>query len=230
MKVKILVATLAITLLLSVQGFANGFLHPCDARCVDPCGPCGWQAQRSGDLFSGLRALVNGVGARVHNCDPCEAVLACNPCDAVCASLPRLGVGNRLRNLFAQRGCFDGFDCGPCDVVVNCDPCAVVDNGCFDGCGPGFSPLRNLFSGLRLNRGCFTDCGDFNACDPCGFVADRGPCDFACNGFDACGPRFQLPRFNLFGGLRANRCIDANLCDPCDQVAAGPCDRRFFFR
>ena len=224
MKVKVFMATLAVTLLMGAHGFANGFFNPCDARCVDPCGPC---VTRTGDLFSGLKRLVNGV--RVHSCDPCEPVLACGPCDAVCV-LPR-GGGLGLRNLFANRGCFDGFDCGPCDMVVNCDPCAGADNGC----GPRFTPLRNLFSGFRFNRGCFTDCGpcgDFNGCDPCAVVTNLGPCDFACNGFDACGPRFSLPRLNLqglFGGLRAKRCADNNFCDPCDPVVA-PCDRRFFFR
>jgi len=228
MKVKIFVAALAAALVMSVQGFANGFFSPCDARCVDPCAACDHRPiARSGDMFSGLKRLVSGV--RANNCDPCEPVVACNPCDAVCG-LPRVSLGNRLRSMFATRGCNDFDLCGPCDIVA-CDPCGIVDNGCFDdGCGPRFNrPFRNLFGGFRLNRsGCFVDCDPRGPCD----IVACDPCDFVCNDFDRCGPRrFELPQFNfrgLFGGLRNNRCIDSHMCDPCEKV--GPCCESRFFR
>jgi len=224
MKVRSLMATLAITLMLGVQGYAN----PC--ACVDPCGAT---CERSrGDLFSGLKKLVSGVRSPLaNNCDPCEPVTACNPCDevacdpcdAVC-DVPRIGLGGRLRSLLAagsaqcspcDSACFDA--CDPCDAAANCDPCGEADF-----CGPARFSLRNInpFKGLRLNlnRGCATDC------DPCDSAANCNPCEATCD--DYCGPRghlLDLPRFNLsrlFNGLRIARC-DAG-CGPCDEVR--PCD------
>jgi len=247
MKVKILMAALVVTLMLGVRGYAN----PCDAACVDPCGPsCDRFSVRGGDLFSGLKRLVNGVRI-ANNCNPCDAVVACNPCDvvacdpcdAVCNAPRGIGLGGRLRNLLASPSlcgpcdaagnCFDA-QCGPCDVVRDCDPCGEIDS-----CArPRFS-LRslNLFGGLRLNRGCFTDCDPCNgvadcgpcdsvACGPCDFVADCGPCDVVC-GDNYCGPRghlFDLPRVNLsrlFDRIRVARC-NVSDCGPCDEVR--PCD------
>jgi len=243
MKVKVLLATLVATLMLGVQGFAN----PCDSACVTPCGACDhFVAKRGGDLFSGLKRLVNGV--RANNCDPCDPVVACNPCDdvfpicnpcdEVCGT-PRLGMGGRLRNLLASRSCnaFDAcspcdaaFDCGPCDFVNDCGPCDITDNGCST---PRFRPFRSLLNNLRSNQGCFTDCGPCDGvvdCGPCDIVGDCGPCDP--NGCDtSCGPRghlFELPRLNLqrlFGGLRS-RCNDGGACDPCAEVR--PCDNNCF--
>gem|GEM_PF-1727485 len=244
MKVRVLMATLVITLLMGVQGFAG----PCDFACVNPCAACDRGVVRSGDLFGGLKRLVNGV--RINTCDPCDPVVACNPCDdvAICnpcdevCSLPRgAGLGGRLRNLFANQACSpcDPYDngCDPCGVVVDCDPCGMT-NGCNT---PKLRPFRNLFNGFQLNRGCFTDCGPcdvVNDCDPCGFVAgpcdfvnDCGPCDFACND-NYCGPRghlFELPRLNLgrlFNGLRLNKCNDGGICNPCDEVR--PCETACF--
>ena len=236
MKVKVLMAALVVTLMVGVQGYAN----PCDSVCVDPCGPsCDRFDARNGDLFSGLKRLVNGVRA-ANNCDPCDPVLACNPCDIVSCDLngagcdaPRLGFGSRLRNLFAApslcnpcNGAGDCFDaCGPCDIVADCDPCGEIDF-----CGPSRSSLRdfNLFRGLFQNRGCFTNCDSGNGfadCGPCDFV-ECGPCDAACDD-NYCGPRghlFDMPRFNLsrlFDGLRVARCAVAD-CGPCDEVR--PCD------
>ena len=219
-------ATLVATLVMGVQGFAN----PCDGACKDPCSACN-QYARSGDLFSGLKKLVNGV--RVNNCDPCDAVvacnpcdeLACNPCDDVC-STPRISLGGRLRGLFASHAC------SPCDALTDCNPCDVADCdpcGCDNGCRTKFS-LGGLFSGFRLNRSCASDCG------PCDKVGDCGPCDCACNPCDeACGdtccPRghlFDLPRFKLgrlFNGFNFNRCCDDGSCNPCDVVKdCLPCD------
>jgi len=232
-------ATLVITLLLGVQGFAN----PCDSACFDPCSACDRGAVRNGDLFGGLKRLLNGV--RINNCDPCEPVVACNPCDDVAVacnpcddvcSLPRGGFG-LFRNLFANQACTpcDSYDngCDPCGIVVDCDPCGFADNGCAT---PAFRPFRNLFSGLRLNRDCFADCGPcdiVNDCGPCGFAAGNGPCDDVCSD-NYCGPRghlFELPRLNLgrlFNGLRLSRCDDGGLCNPCDEVR--PCDDACCFR
>ena len=234
MKVKVLMATLVVTLMLGVQSFAN----PCDSACVTPCGSCdSFASKRGGDMFSGLKRLMSGV--RANNCDPCEPVVACNPCDeafAACGpcdevcSTPRLAMGGRLRNLFASRGCNPFDNCSPCgnlldcgDFANACGPCDVIDNGCGT---TRVRPFRNLFSNLRTNRDCFSDCG------PCDIVADCSPCDP--NGFgDSCGPRghrFELPRLNLqgvFGGLR-NRCNDGSICGPCDEVQ--PCDRNACFR
>jgi len=240
MKVRILMATLVLTLMLGVRGYAN----PCD--CVDPCGSCDRYAVGNGNLFSGLKKLVNGV--RVNNCGPCDAVVACNPCDEVacdpCDAIcdgPRFGLGNRLRSLLATPSlcspcngagnCFDA-NCGPCDFAANYDPC----NGA-DYCGPAKLSLRGLnpFKGLRLNRGCFDGCDpcdnagncfDTN-CGPCDFAANCGPCDFANCGDNGCGPRghlIDLPRLNLsrlFDGLRVVRC-SASDCGPCDNVQ--PCN------
>ena len=229
MKVRVLMATLVITLLLGVQGFAN----PCDRTCVDPCGSA-CNVVRGGDLFSGLKRLVNGV--RANNCDPCEPVVACNPCDDafvcnpcddVCGT-PRFNFGGRLRNLFSGPGCDDFGDCNPCDIVADCDPCGILDDGCST---PRFRPFRNLFNGLLAKRGCVTDCGPCDVvtdCDPCG-VVDCNPCDDVCG--DYCGPRghlFDLPRLNLsrlFNGLRIARCDDGT-CGPCDVVQ--PCDANCF--
>ena len=223
MKVKVLMATLVITLLVGVQGFAN----PCDSACVDPCAACG---TKGANLFSGLKKLVNGV--RFNGCDPCDAVTACNPCDEtafcnpcddVACDLPRINLGGRLRNLFANSACSpcDAItDCTPCDYAANCDPCGVTD-GC---CAPKFA-FRNLFSGLRL-RGCATDCGPCDIvgdCGPCDYAANCGPCDDVCG--DYCGPRghlFDLPRIRLtklFSGLGG--CNDG-MCNPCDAIQ--PCD------
>ena len=231
MKVKILMATLAITLMLGVQGFAN----PC--ACVDPCGAtC---VKGGGNLFSGLQRLVNGVRI-ANNCDPCDPVVACNPCDevtcdpcdAVC-STPRFGLGGRLRNLIAgpsqcspcdgAGNCFDR-NCSPCDSIIDCDPCSGSDF-----CGPQRFSLRNLnpFKGFRLNRGCATDC------DPCDSAANCfdgcDPCDGAANCFDgcgdSCGPRghlFDLPRFNLSKLFSSLRRCNAGDCGPCDSVQ--PCE------
>ena len=214
MKIRILMATLVFTLLMGVQGFAN----PCDKACTDPCGACN-QYSKSGDLFSGLKRLVNGI--RSNNCDPCDAVVACNPCDEIACcnpcdevcSTPKVGLGGRLRGLFASQAC------SPCDMA--CNPCDDVCSPCDADCGPctpGFS-FRGLFSGLRLNRGCATDCG------PCDEICN--PCDDVCG--DSCSPRgrlFDLPRFSLgkvFGGFRlAGCCDDGGMCGPCDVVQ--PCD------
>ena len=225
MKVRIFMATLAVTLMLSVQGYAN----PC--ACVDPCGSaaCNHFSAR-GDLFSGLKRLVNGVRI-APNCDPCVPVLAsnpcdaiaCNPCDMVC-DMPRLGLGSRLRNLLAAPSycnpcngagnCFDA-NCGPCDFAANCDPC-----GPNDYCAPqrftfrGFNPFRGL-----LNRGCYTACDPCNGvagncfdrdCTPCNGVAncfDRnfGPCNGVANCFDRnCGPCHSAG--NCFDGCGDNYC------------------------
>ena len=213
MKVKIFMTTLAVTLMLGVQGFAN----PC--ACVDPCGAtCDRFAVRGGDLFSGLKRLVSGVRI-ANNCDPCDPVVACNPCDEVACNpcdevcAPRLGFGGRLRNLLATPSLCSPCDaaCNPCDFVRDCDPCGEV-NGCST---PRFS-LRGLnpFRNFRLNSGCFADC---SPCD-----AACGPCDDV----NFCGPRghlLDLPRFNLsrmFSGLRIARC--AAECGPCDGVQ--PCN------
>ena len=223
MKIRVLMATLMITLLMGVQGFAN----PCDMACVDPCSACN-SCTKSGDLFSGLKRLVNGV--RINSCDPCDAVVACNPCDEiacnpcddVCCS--KVGLGGRLRGLFASHACSPCDmvgDCGPCDVVSDCDPCGAT------GCNsPRFS-FRGLFSGFSLNRGCASDCG------PCDMVGDCGPCDNICGPCDdvcgdscsPCGRLCDLPRFSLgklFGGFRSAGCCDGGLCNPCDVVQ--PCD------
>jgi hypothetical protein len=240
MRVKVFMATLAVTLMLGVQGYAN----PCAAACVDPFGhSCDRVVVRNGDLFSGLKRLVNGVRITQH-CDPCDPVVACNPCDfaafdpcdAVCAPRFGLGLGDRLRNLLGGSALCNPCDAGPisdpCEVVAwNCDPCGEVDF-----CGPPRLSLRdfNPFRNLRLNRGCVTDCDPFDACGPCDVVA-KGPCDFIggpCD-FDNgcadnfCGPRgylFDLPRLNLsrlFGNIRAARCA-VDDCGPCDAVR--PCD------
>ena len=215
MKVRILMAALAFTLMLGVRGYAN----PCDSACVDPCGACNGCVGGNGGLFSGLKRLVNG--GRINNCDPCDAVVACNPCDEVscdpcnvACDLPRFGLGSRLRNLLTAPSyctpcngagnCFDA-NCGPCDFAArNCDPCNGADYCGNDYCGPSRLSLRSLnpFKGLQLNRGCFDGCDPcngagncFNAnCDPCGnarncFNANCGPCNGAGNCFDAnCGP------------------------------------------
>ena len=234
MKVKIVMAALVVTLMLGARGYAN----PCDAACVDPCGPsCDRFSVRGGVLFSGLKRLVSGVRIANH-CGPCDAVLACNPCDEVACNPcdvvcgPRLGFGGRLRNLLASPSLCSPCDaaCNPCDFVRDCNPCGEID-GCFT---PRFSlrelnPLRNF----RLNRGCFTDCGPCDAacgpcdaaCGPCDAIC--GPCDGVCCGNNLCGPRghlLDLPRFNLsrlFNGLRAARCNAAD-CGPCDEVR--PCN------
>ena len=240
MKVRILMATLAVTLMLGVQGYAN----PC--ACVDPCGAT---CVKSGNLFSGLKRLVNG-GCTANNCDPCDAVVACNPCDVVSCDpcdtvcdLPRLGLGGRLRNLLAAPSlcnpcdgagnCFDN-NCGPCDCITNCNPCGETDCCAV----PRFS-LRGLnpFKGLR---GCSTGCDPctgaencFNgSCDPCNnacFDKNCDPCNNACfDGCgDSCGPRghlFDLPRISLsklFGSVRIVKC-NASDCGPCDNVR--PCN------
>jgi len=221
MKVKVLMATLVITLLMGVRGYAN----PCDAVC-DPCGACDQCATVRGDLFSGLRKLVNGV--RASHCSPCDAVVACNPCDGVAScdpceavcDTPRFALGSRLRSLFASPSCTPCdfvSDCGPCDEVT-CDPCGL------DACGPRFS-LRGLnpFRNISFGRSCVTDCGPCDGvsdCAPCDFAA-CGPCDDAC-GNDYCGPRghlIDLPRISLsklFGGLRG--CSDDGICNPCDNA------------
>ena len=228
MRVKIFMATLAATLMLGVQGFAN----PC--ACVDPCGAtCDRFAVRGGDLFSGLKRLVSGVRIVANHCDPCDPVVACNPCDEVACNpcdevcAPRLGFGGRLRNLLAAPslcspcdGAGDPF-CNPCDFVRDCDPCGEVN-----GCNTSRFSLRGLnpFRNFRLNSGCFTDCSPCDAiCSPCD--AACGPCDGA--GDVSCGPRghlLDLPRFNLsrlFNGLRVARCNAAD-CGPCDGVQ--PCN------
>jgi len=253
MRVKIFMAALVTTLMLGVQGYAC----PWNSACIDPCGPsCDRQVVRGGDLFSGLKRLVNGVRVANH-CDPCAPVVACNPCDMVACNpcdpigcgLPRLGLGDRLRNLIASARCAPSW-CGPCDAVacdpcdparfVNCDPCAGVNF-----CGPPRRPLRldlNPFRNLRLNRGCFVDCDPcapiadcFHRCDPCLPVARCldgcfvGPCDFANGCFDGCSPRgrlLDLPRFNLsrlFDRNRFARCaVECAPWGPCDHV--GACD------
>lgn len=237
MKVRVLMATLVITLLLGVQSFAD----PCDQTCVDPCAACNGYA-KTGTLFSGLKKLVSGT--RFSNCDPCDAVVACNPCDEIAAcnpcdeiicDLPRHGLGGRLKNLFASQ------TCTPCDFASECTPCEVVGSPCdpcgLDACGkPRFS-LRGLnpFKGLSLNRGCLSDCGpcdDINKCTPCDNILDCNPCDDIC-GDTYCGPRgrlLELPRISLsklFGGLRS-RCDDGG-CDPCGEVQSClPCDNACF--
>jgi len=225
-------ATLVTTLLMGVQGFAN----PCDMACVDPCSACN-QCTKSGDLFSGLKRLVNGV--RVNCCDPCDPVVACtpcdaaecNPCDTVCDS-HRVGLGGRLRGLFASHAC------GPCDPCgTACDPCGAdcgPCNGCDDSCCSSKCSLRGLFSGFRLNRGCATDCGPCDQCGPCDKTGDCGPCDNACCNpcDDVCGGScctrghlLDLPRVSLsklFGGFRSFGCCDdGGKCGPCDEVQ--PC-------
>jgi len=238
MKVKVLMATLVTTLLLGVQSFAN----PCDSACVDPCAACNGSA-KTGQLFSGLKKLVSGT--RFSNCAPCDAVVACNPCDELAACNPcdevacdqpcGVGLGGRLRNLFASRTCTPcdfASECTPCDVVASCDPC---DPCGLDNCGkPKFS-FKGLkpFKGLSLGRGCLTDCGpcdEIGDCAPCDNLLDCSPCDDLC-GDSYCGPRgrlLELPRISLsklFGGIRS-RCDDGGTCGPCDQV--GPCDDACF--
>jgi hypothetical protein len=235
MKVRVLMATLVITLLLGVQGFAS----PCDSACVDPCAACNGNVAKC-DLFSGLKKLVNGV--RTSGCNPCDAVVACSPCDDAsqcnpcdevsCCDFPKIGLGGRLRGLFASQACYTpcsgATDCQPCDQASLCDPCGNA--GCDGGCSPKFA-LRGLFSGLRL-RGCASDCG------PCDVVGDCGPCDQAtdCGACDACGtscgPRghlLDLPRISLkklFSGVRFAGCCDDGGCNPCDNVRdCLPCDR-----
>ena len=230
MKVRVLMAALVVTLLMGVRGFAN----PCDQACVDPCGACDRGVARTGDLFSGLKKLVNGVRLS-NNCSPCDAVLACNPCDEAAAcnpcdevacDTPRFGLGGRLRNLLASpQSCTpcDGVaGCGPCDVVSDCNPCEEIDF-----CGPRRFSLRGLnpFKNVSFGRGaCATDCS------PCDVVADCGPCDVAC-GDDYCGPRghlVDLPRINLsrlFDRVRLGKCNDG-VCGPCDEVQ--PCDNACF--
>ncbi|MCL2711469.1 MAG: hypothetical protein FWE95_11370, partial [Planctomycetaceae bacterium] len=201
MKVRIFMATLAVTLMLGVQGYAN----PCS--CVDPCGATCDHFAAKGGLFSGLKRLVSG--GHIAHCDPCDAVLACNPCDALACdpcdtvcNLPRLGLGSRLRNLLAAPAY-----CNPCNGAGNCydascDPCNGAGN-CFDGCGDNYcAPKRFTFRGFNpfrgiLNRGCYTDCDPCNgagncfdrSCDPCNGAAncfDRNchPCNGAANCFD----------------------------------------------
>ena len=248
MKVRILMATLAVSLLVSIQGFAN----PCDSACVDPCAACNRNVAGC-DLFSGLKRLVNGV--HVNSCDPCDAVVACNlgsdfaacnPCDDVACNSSHCGLGGRLRGLFASPSCTPcdfTNDCGPCDNRFNCDPCGC--DGCNTGCGPRFT-LRSLnpFKGLNF-RGCNSDCGP---CDMAGNGKNCGPCDCLgrncgmcdnsalCNPCDDvcgdayCGPRghlLDLPRVSLkklFGGLRTFGCNDRDFCNPCDNVCPRPCD------
>ena len=237
MKVRVLMATLAITLMLGVQSFAN----PCDSACVDPCASSCNGYARTGNLFSGLKKLVNG--ARFNNCDPCDAVVAnpcddladCNPCDVVC-DRPQFGLGGRLRNLFAN-GCTpcDALtDCTPCDPrLADCTPCGITEDcsPCGDlSCSTPRFRLRNLFNGLGSRHGCNTGC---EPCDP--RFTDCDPCDP--NGFSdcgtSCGPRnclVDLPRISLsrlFGGLRGGRCIDS--CDPCGEIQnCLPCDNACF--
>jgi len=240
-------ATLVITLLLGVQGFAN----PCDSACVDPCAACNGYA-KSGNLFSGLKKLVSGT--RFH-CDPCDPAIACspcdeaafcNPCDEVACDSPRVPLGGRLRNLFASHQACTPCDniCGPCDrdCFNNCGPCDNLCDPCGDanGCSaPKFS-LRslNLFKGFRLNRGCDSDCGPcdnvrdcFNNCGPCDNLRDCfnncGPCDNICNpcddacGSNGCGPRgrlLDLPRINL------SKLFGSCRIARCDDGGCGPCD------
>ncbi|MDR0327840.1 MAG: hypothetical protein LBI05_06050 [Planctomycetaceae bacterium] len=224
MKVRVLMATLVITLLLGVQGFASPF--PCDSACTDPCASC---TVMKGDLFSGLKRLVSGV--RMNNCDPCDSIVACNPCDMtecgpcddVCGT--KCPLGGRLRGLFASSNCSpcDQAECTPCGIT-DCDPC----DPCGAGCGPKFK-LRNLFSGLHLGGcspcdACNTDC---LPCDPCG-DGSCGPCDPCGTG---CGPRghlLDLPRIKfgkLFSSCRLGGCDDGS-CNPCDEVCK-PCDSCF---
>ena len=242
MKVKVLMATLVITLLVGVQGFAN----PCDSVCCDPCAACG---TNGGNLFFGLKKLVSGVRCN-PGCDPCDPIVACTPCDEVCSPCDNIcGPCDdvcctpkfNFRKLFSfrLRGCNDndcdpcgpcGTNCEPCDPCGTncgpCDPCCDPCDPCGTGCGPKFN-LRKLFS-FRL-RGCNdNDCGPCdNICGPCDDIcgpcdADCGPCDDVCGNY--CGPRghlFDLPRIKLtklFGGF--GRCNDG--CDPCGIVQ--PCD------
>lgn len=246
MKCKVLMAALVITLLMGVRGFAS----PCDPAC-DPCGACDGCVVESAGIFSGLKNLVNGV--RLHNCGPCDGVVACNPCDdfedcnpcddLVCDDncLPKTALGSRLRNLFAPN------HCNPCNEVVECDPCAVVcetdcdpcaEIVCDDTCiAPRFS-LVKFFKGARLNS-CDTGCDPCDVvseCDPCGVVSDCNPicdpcgdlCDDGCG--DYCAPRghlFDMPRLSLkkfFGGLNRPASCDDSACNPCDEVQCNPCD------
>ena len=238
MKVKVLMATLVTTLLLGIQGFAAS---PCDFACVDPCASCNGFAPKC-DLFSGLKKLVSGVRCN-PGCDPCDAVTACHPCDefAFCGPcddiccMPKIGLGGRLKGLFASQACYapcNDNGCYPCDVVSDCDPCG------YNACSTPKFTLRGLFGGFR---GCNSDCG------PCDVVGDCGPCDFAGNGNcfagdcdpcgacgnNYCGPRghlLDLPRVSLkklFGGVRFVGCSD-NGCDPCGEVGSRfpcPCDK-----
>ena len=224
MKVRVLMAALVTTLLIGVQSFAN----PCDSLCVDPCASCDRGIAKC-DLFSGLKKLVNGV--RLNNCDPCDAVVACNPCDDAaacspcdevsCCDFPKIGLGGRLRGLFAsQGGCYtpcSAVDCQPCDNAA-CDPCGNV--GC-EGSGLPKLSLRGLFSGLRA-RGCDDGCSPCDqACSPCDQACS--PCDDVCG--TGCGPRghlIDLPRISLkkLLNVRFAGCDDG--CSPCDNVR--PCD------
>lgn len=221
MKVKVLLATLVITLLLGVQGFASPY--PCDSACVDPCGSCDSCVVKC-DLFSGLKKLVSGI--RVNSCDPCEPVVACNPCDeivdcnpcdAACGS--KFTLGGRLRSLFSSHGCdpCGNNECNPCDVVDDCNPCDVACRSKFSLCQ--LNPFRNIC----LGRSCTSDC------NPCDALTDCNPCDDACCD-TGCGPRgclFDLPRISLkkfFGSFRCSAgCNDG--CNPCDEVR--PCDHCF---
>ena len=225
MKIKVLMATLVITLLMGVQGFAS----PCDCVSIDPCVACDRGVVVKCDLFSGLKKLVSGV--RHNNCDPCDAVVACNPCDDVVAcnpcdevcGTPRIALGSRLRSLFASHACNPCDvvnDCNPCDVVTNCDPCGDI-NGCVT---PKFRPFRNLFKSYK--RGCDDGCNPCDVvgdCGPCDIISDCDPCGNLCD--TDCGPRghlFDFPRLSLkrlFGGIRG--CNDG--CNPCDVVGS-PCD------
>ena len=252
MKVRVLMATLVIALVMGVQGFAN----PCDSACVDPCAACNGCVKNS-NLFSGLKKLVSG--AHFSNCSPCDSVVACNPCDEaglcnpcdeVACNTPCVNMGGRLRNLFASHGC------SPCDAVGDCTPC---DRDCFGSCDPcgevACKPkcsLPKLFGGFRLHRGCDSDCGPCDVvgnCGPCDNIHDCHPCDNACNnpcdracnggcddgcGSGCCGPRgrlLDLPRINLsklFGTCRIARCDDGG-CNPCDEVRnCMPCDNACF--
>ena len=213
MKVRILMVTLAVALMLGVQGYAN----PCDCAGVDPCGSCDRFAAK-GDLFFGLKRLVNGVRATTH-CEPCDGVVACNPCDTVACDpcntvcdVPRLGLGGRLRNLLATPSCNPCNGAGSCNDV-NCDPCNGARN-CFDGCGDNYcAPARftlrglNPFRNVSLSRGCFADCDPCNGAGNC-FDRNCDPCNGAANCFDRnCDP---------CNG--AANCFDRN-CDPCNGAA-----------
>ena len=211
MKVRIFMATLAVTLMLGVQGYAN----PCS--CVDPCGATCDHFAAKGGLFSGLKRLVSG--GHIAHCDPCDAVLACNPCDALACdpcdtvcNLPRLGLGSRLRNLLAAPAY-----CNPCNGAGNCydascDPCNGAGN-CFDGCGDNYcAPKRFTFRGFNpfrgiLNRGCYTDCDPCNGAGNC-FDRSCDPCNGAANCFDR----------NCHPCNGAANCFDRN-CDPCNGAA-----------
>ncbi|MDR2754738.1 MAG: hypothetical protein LBC20_03440 [Planctomycetaceae bacterium] len=212
MKSRILMAALVVTLLMGVRVFASD-CGPCDPAS-DPCGACD-SCNKSCDLFSGLKKLVDGRPFATSDCGPCDGVVACSPCDeAACNPCDEISCddvggkkftfGKRLKSLFATKNCNpcdEVGDCGPCDEVGDCNPCDVVSdcNPCddADGCSPCDShrkfSLRKFFKGFKLAGRCDDGCGS-----PCDEIGDCNPCDDAgsCDGS----------------------------CNPCDEIDCNPCD------